>query len=289
MSNRRAKRPLDPDAVAKANEAVYAEMKKKGEEPRALTMGPEDYEYRKQWMDAYLAAGGQAEENTSKKKAGGSETKCPPGSDHPMKGSSTHDNEINIEFDPEKSEKAEECKRIVFVQTVQKVADGKPIMPGEYYEPWKYKDDDALTDGEEKGLRVDYLKGEKTPYYNDPQNTGSSPYGDVGSTNGESTKATMGDGPNTGGGDNGFYDEDSNPDGYHVVRTVFETFAMCAEGPDCGKYYEGIRWNHIKTYEDQKAGNKGQSHIVGYPTEPTAGFKKALKKWLDRYGFKPCE
>lgn len=62
MSNRRAQRPLDPAATAAANEAVFAEMDRRGEPRRRLTMSPDDYEYRKRWMDAYTAAGGAVEE-----------------------------------------------------------------------------------------------------------------------------------------------------------------------------------------------------------------------------------
>ncbi len=50
---RRAKRPLNPDAVAAANAAVAGETG-----GRLLTMGPEDADLRKKWMDAYIRAGG---------------------------------------------------------------------------------------------------------------------------------------------------------------------------------------------------------------------------------------
>lgn len=56
MTTRWAKRPLNMDAVKKANQAVWAEMEK----PRKLTMGPEDEELRTLWMDTYLDEGGKA-------------------------------------------------------------------------------------------------------------------------------------------------------------------------------------------------------------------------------------
>lgn len=54
--SRRARRPLDPDAVQAANDAI-------GDETggRQLTMGPEDGELRRKWMDAYVATGGEVE------------------------------------------------------------------------------------------------------------------------------------------------------------------------------------------------------------------------------------
>jgi len=203
----------------------------------------------------------------------------------PTDGSSTTGNNISIEFDPATSKKVTKCEKIVFIQTVQKFADDVPVLPGEFYSGWKYKDDDCLKDGDLKGLRVDYLKGEKTPYYNDPEGTGTSSYGTVGKKNGDTGKATMGDAPDSRGSDKGFYNKDSNPDGYKKITTKFETFAYCAKGPDCGKWYEGITWVHTQTSSDAGAGT---SKISGPSADPSEGFKKAFAKWNERYTFKPC-
>jgi hypothetical protein len=56
MSDRRATRPLNTDAVKAANAAVAAETG-----GRPLTLGPADAALRKKWMDAYIAAGGKSE------------------------------------------------------------------------------------------------------------------------------------------------------------------------------------------------------------------------------------
>jgi len=56
MSDRRATRPLNVEAVKAANAAVAKETG-----GRPLTMGPEDAALRKKWMDAYIAAGGNSE------------------------------------------------------------------------------------------------------------------------------------------------------------------------------------------------------------------------------------
>jgi hypothetical protein len=64
MSDRRATRPLNVEAVKAANAAVAGETG-----GRPLTMGPDDATLRKKWMDAYIAAGGKFEtiEPTGKK------------------------------------------------------------------------------------------------------------------------------------------------------------------------------------------------------------------------------
>ncbi len=51
---RQATKPLNPKAMMAANAAVS-----EGTGGRRLTMGPEDAELRKKWMDAYVAAGGE--------------------------------------------------------------------------------------------------------------------------------------------------------------------------------------------------------------------------------------
>ena len=56
---RHARLPLNPVAVAAANEALWAAHPELGR--RQLTMGPADAALRREWMDAYLAAGGQVE------------------------------------------------------------------------------------------------------------------------------------------------------------------------------------------------------------------------------------
>lgn len=52
--SRRAERPLNPDAVRAANQAVWDSNPEL--EGRKLDMSPGDFRYRRQWMDAYLEA-----------------------------------------------------------------------------------------------------------------------------------------------------------------------------------------------------------------------------------------
>jgi len=63
-----AKRPLNPDAVKKANEAVG----------RQLSMSPADASDRKKWMDAYLKAGGEVEPPAQPEPVGAPAKSCAP-------------------------------------------------------------------------------------------------------------------------------------------------------------------------------------------------------------------
>jgi hypothetical protein len=74
MSTRRVSRPLSPAAVQAANEAIWdAHSKLKG---RALTMEPGDYAFRKEWIDAYVAAGGKMKGADSAKALGSPVQAC---------------------------------------------------------------------------------------------------------------------------------------------------------------------------------------------------------------------
>lgn len=70
---RRLQRPLDPQAVAAANDAVRAQTG-----GRPLTTEPEDAALRKQWVDAYLAAGGKERKVTSRRVASAVQPCRPP-------------------------------------------------------------------------------------------------------------------------------------------------------------------------------------------------------------------
>lgn len=74
MSYRRAKRPLKASAVTSANDALWGAHPELNGRP--LTMGPEDAALRKEWMDGYVAAGGQIEARKTDKPSDPLE-KCP--------------------------------------------------------------------------------------------------------------------------------------------------------------------------------------------------------------------
>ena len=196
---------------------------------------------------------------------------------------STKPNKVNIVFDPDKSEKVSKCNKIVHVQFIRYKVDGKLTKFGDYYKGFAYKDDVAAADF----WAVDHHKSEKTPDY---QQGGG--YGAVGrKTAGSATvKATMSDPPTTGGGDRGFYNAATNKGGIRQMVKEFFAFAWCMEGPDCGKWYEGVSWEYKKTYIDHQLGKPGTSTITNKNVaSPAASHIEAFNKFKKKKGFKPCK
>ncbi len=197
---------------------------------------------------------------------------------YPHFESKTTGNDIDIVFDPDNSRKVTKCEKIVHVQFARMHVNGAVLTkPSDYHAEWKFQDDITTADG----WGVDCLESEKTPDYQ--QGSGD------GYKNGGSTKATMNDGPNTLGGDKGFYDAAANPDGVKTYRLEFATFAWCMKGPDCGTWYEGIQWEYKKTHTD-KAGSLGTSTINDYNvTAPSKSHIEAFKKFNKVQKFDPCK
>lgn len=195
---------------------------------------------------------------------------------NPNEESKTSGNRIDIVFDPDKSCKITKCDKIVNVQVIQMLVDGKPIKPGDYYDGFKYRDKTALANGS----YVDHLKTETTPDYQ--QGVGD------GKKNGSSGKATMNDTPSD-SRNNLFYDATKNPTGWKEVVYKFETFAYCMKGPDCGKWYEGVTWEYKKTWEDARDGKNGVSSITDKNAPgPSQNFLDAFNKFNKEKGFVPC-
>ncbi len=189
---------------------------------------------------------------------------------------STSGAKIDISFDPAKSTKATKCDEIVHVQFALQYADGKVIKPGDYYSGYKYQDAVVTS----KGYHVDHVKGETSPDYQ--QGTG------VGKKNGSTTNATMSDTPNTGGGDKGFFST-ANPSGWKNVTYEFATYGWCKKGTDCPKWYEGLAWKYVKTWEDKRDGKGGTSTVTDSDAAgPTADHLEAFKLFNKTKGYTPC-
>lgn len=207
------------------------------------------------------------------------EKKCP--LKNPNTESKVSGNQIDLVFDPDKSEKVTKCDKIVNVQFNCRFADGSVIKPGDYYSGYKYKDKVATT----KGWTVDCHKTETTPDYQQ-----GSLYGNCGKKNGGSVKAKITDAPQTSGGDKGFYDSKTNPKGLKTYTIKFATFAWCMKGPDCGKWYEGVEWEYTKTWEDARDGKKGVSKINNNCVDqPSQNHIDAFDKFNKEKGFVPCK
>jgi hypothetical protein len=113
--------------------------------------------------------------------------------------------------------------------------------------------------------------------------------GTAGSSNGTTANATYFDAPTTGGGDRGFQSA-ANPTGWRTVTYLFGNYAFCAEGTDCGTWYDGIEWNYTKTAADAAAGTNGTATATAsaLPPGPSSTIVRAFNKYNTEKGFTPC-
>lgn len=179
----------------------------------------------------------------------------------------------------------ENCSKIVFIQVITRTAvfndtTTKSMKPSHVHPPWAPKDNDTIEVGG-KFFTVDRLLGRTEPYYGgNGAGTGSSSPGTHNATH--TLNATMLDTPWY---PNSVFDaiKSAHP-GKNATKIIleFETFAFCVNGTDQGKFYEGIKWKYER--EKGAAGN-GNSTIIGVVSEPSEGFKEALKKWCDNRPF----
>lgn len=203
-----------------------------------------------------------------------------PLADPPGGESKTKNNEIDIVFDPSKSSKVKKCERIVHVQFLKREVDGAAIT-GAKFSPAFAHEDDATTSTD--GWTVDSLAGETTPDYQQGKGDGKK--------NGGSTKAKIWDAPKTSGGDAGFYDPVTKKTGTKKVVYKFVSYAYCMKGDDCGKWYEGVEWEYVKTWEEHRDGKIGSSKITNnnVTAAPTAGQIDAFDKFNKKNGHTPCK
>ena len=181
----------------------------------------------------------------------------------------------------------ENCSKVVFIQVYNMTAvfDGGGNAsvvkkPSDVEPTWAYRDSDVAHVGNWSFV-VDYLNGEKDPYYNGDD---AADLGQQGNHTAVRKPATM-------------YDTPRIPDAAmenignatipakNVTKIIidFETFAFCVNGTDQGEFYQGIKWRYER--EKGAAGN-GNSTFIKVVTEPSEGFKAALKEWADnRPGF----
>jgi hypothetical protein len=171
---------------------------------------------------------------------------------------------IATTYTPEAKDKS---TKIVFIQVMRELLDGTPVKPsvvsGDAYL-------DAATTSD--FYHVDYISGEKDPYYNgdDPQDFG--PQGNAIST--PPVPASTSDTPNYGDG--------SFPVGKTKLLWEFRTAAFSAAGADQGAYYGYVDWAYGK--------EKGMAATTAIGTksagEPGSKFESAVKLWNSTYGFK---
>jgi hypothetical protein len=152
--------------------------------------------------------------------------------------------------------------------------------PSDFVGTWQYRDAVMTKDG----WWIDHLASETTPDYQQ------------GNGNGEKTpsgtkKASIVDAPSIGGDTvKGPYDAGTNPTGWKKVHFDFVTFAWCMQGSDCGKWYEGVKWQYDKTAAEQKAGESGTSKILDNNVSPPPSGQAiaAFDAFNKKKGFTPC-
>ncbi len=196
---------------------------------------------------------------------------------------------IDIVFDPAKSSKATPCDKIVFIQVMQFLVDGKPVDPGDLEGGcFEYRDNTVIddlpdTEANEQGQHVDRLRGRREPYYGgDAPGTGSSTSGRFnGTTTPTSRPARMTDTPFEPASSFSSGPTRGNDFNADTITYKFETCAFCACGEDRGKFFECITWEYTRTKADVAAGRRGTSRITGRSSEPTPGFRKAVTLWAE--------
>lgn len=181
----------------------------------------------------------------------------------------TNGNTIELEFEPSAEV---DCDKIVFAQTLHLVfldADGNEMefQPGDYFDGWKYRDDDAGSDG----THIDHLSTEADPYYNGddvPEDSGTQGHNnESGSQN-----ATMSDSPST----NGHW-----PPGKTKARWEFETCVMCAAGDQAGTVYGCITWE-LNEMQGMEPGTVNVTSGADLQS-PSTGWQEAMDRFDENH------
>lgn len=172
---------------------------------------------------------------------------------------------VTTTYTPEAKDKG---TKIVFIQVMRELLDGVPVKPSVAAPAFAYQDADTTSDF----YHVDYVSGEKDPYYNgdDPQDFG--PQGNAVST--PAVAASTSDTPN--------YPDGSFPVGKSKLAWEFRTAAFSAAGADEGTYYGYVDWAYAKEK------GKAAKTAVGTTSAGTPGskFESAVELWNNNHGFK---
>jgi hypothetical protein len=193
--------------------------------------------------------------------------------------------EIQIYFDPSVSKLAKCCFTIWLSQVLQIYEDGKPVMPGKHNTFWKYRDAWAVGNG----AHIDAGEKATVPYYQSTLTDRSVNYPGR-KTENITKESAMNDQPRATGGNSGYYHEKLRPNGVKEIVYSFEVFAWCGDGEDRPKFYEGIKWEYRRTWEQwwDKDIDEGDVLVTNYNLEkPSATFLEAFEKFNKVKGFKP--
>lgn len=165
-------------------------------------------------------------------------------------------------YTPEANDKS---TKIVFIQVMRELLDGVPAKPSELNSDFAYQDADTTSDF----YHVDYISGEKDPYYNgdDPQDHG--PQGNALTK----TPASTDDEPH--------YHDTTFPVGKSTMLYDFRTAAFSAAGADAGTYYGYSDW----TYSKEKGKPEATATTGTGSGEPGSQFTDAVDLFNSNHGF----
>ena len=191
-------------------------------------------------------------------------------------------NKIYIVFDPTRSTKVRSAEKIAIAQVCRMLADGKPVKPGDYQ--WVIRFEDEVTT--ESLYWLDFTLRETTPDYQQGEDSAEMHYGYLNDVSARS--AAISDAPWDGGGNKGFYDPEKNPEGWREFRLECETFAYCMDGEDKGRFYEGMQWEFVKSWQDYQNGKLGKARIIDLNLDaPSKSFVEAFDLFVKVKGKKP--
>jgi len=171
---------------------------------------------------------------------------------------------ISIEYAPTSKDKS---TKIVFIQVMRESLDGIQSKPSALNPAFSYQDADTTA----AFFHVDYVSGEKDPYYNgdDPQDSGTQ----GNATASPAVKATMSDAPTM--------SDAAYPTGSKLKLWEFRTASFSAAGADQGTFYDYIDWTFSKEKGKTptlKIGSTGTG-------SPGKDFLDALDLWDKNHAF----
>lgn len=167
-------------------------------------------------------------------------------------------------YTPESDDKS---SKIVFIQVMRESLDSVPTKPSTIDAAFSYQDADTTSDFH----HVDYVSGEKDPYYNGDDS------GDIGTQGNAVSNPKVPASTN----DTPHYNDASFPAGTTKVLWQFRTAAFSAAGGDAGRYYGYVDWS----YEKDK-GAPDKTAIAGtHSGGPGGSFEAAVRLWNSNHGF----
>ena len=171
---------------------------------------------------------------------------------------------ITSTYTPEPDDKS---SKIVFIQVMRELLDGVATKPSVIAPAFHYQDADTTGDF----YHVDYVSGEKDPYYNGDNSGDFGTQGNAVAT--PKVAATTTDTPH--------YNEASFPPGKSKLLWEFRTAAFSAAGEDAGRYYGYVDWAYGK---DKGAPEKTAIRATS-ASGPGGKFEAAVNLWNSNHGF----